>query len=76
MTTTLRFNETGQVACLYTEAVDLRELGRLHVVRATDIRFDHVTQQWEVRCAKTGEALHRDPSREACLIWERQNLQP
>ena len=76
MTTTLRFNETGQIACLYTEAVDLRELGRLHVVRATDIRFSVETQRWEVHCANTGRTLYRNPSREACLTWEKQNLQP
>ena len=76
MIATLRFDETGHIACLYTEAVDLRELGPLHVVRATDIRFDESTQQWEVRCASTGEALHRNPSRDACLTWERANLQP
>ena len=76
MNTTLRFDETGHVACLYTEAVDLRALGRLHVVRATDIRFNDSTQQWEVRCATTEEILHTDPSRAACVAWEHDNLQP
>ena len=74
--TTLRFSPAGSVACLYTEAVDLRALGRLQVVRATDIRFSVESQQWEVHCATTGRTLHCNPSREACLTWEKENLQP
>jgi len=76
MSQTLRFNPGGQIDCLYTEAINLRELGRLHVVRATDIRFSIESQQWEVHCASTGRTLHSDPSREACLTWEKENLQP
>lgn len=76
MTTTLRFDPHGVVDCLYTEAVDLRALGRLHVVRATRIAFAAEDQCWEVRCATTGNLLHTHPSREACLAWERANLQP
>lgn len=73
---TLRFNPGGRIDCLYTEAIDLRVLGRLHVVRATDIRFDDKAQLWNVRCASSGQLLHSDPSRAACLRWESANLQP
>lgn len=76
MNATLRFDAAGLVACLYTEAVDLRALGRLQVVRATDIRFNDPTQLWEVHCARSGDLLHTDPSRAACLAWEQANLQP
>lgn len=76
MKSTLRFHPGGRVDCLYTEAIDLRALGRLQVFRATDIRFNEITQQWNVRCASTGKLLHCDPSREACLTWERDNLGP
>ncbi|MBX3739950.1 MAG: hypothetical protein KF712_03085 [Akkermansiaceae bacterium] len=71
---TLRFDPTGKVACLYTEAIDLRSLGAIHVKRLTDVRFDDETQQWEVALVATGGIVHRDPSREACLAWERENL--
>ncbi|MBX3742093.1 MAG: hypothetical protein KF712_13935 [Akkermansiaceae bacterium] len=70
----LRFNPTGKVACLYTEAIDLRLLGTLEIKRLTDIRFHDEIQQWEVVMAGTGEIVHRDPSREACLAWERETL--
>jgi len=76
MSHTLRFHPNGRIDCLYTEAIDLRVLGRLQVFRATDIRFCEKSQDWKVRCASTGELLHTDPSREACLAWERQHLGP
>ena len=76
MKTTLRFDAAGLVACLYTEAVDLRALGRLQVVRAADIRFSASTQVWEVHHAGNGQVLFSDPSRAVCLAWEQANLQP
>jgi len=72
----LRFTPGGDINCLYTEAIDLRALGRLHVVRATDIRFNEQTQQWDTRHADTGEVLFSHNSRAACLAWEHDNLQP
>ena len=76
MKSTLRFHSGGGVDCLYTEVIDLRALGRLQVFRATDIRFNETSQQWDVRCAATGRLLHSDPSRDTCLQWERDNLAP
>jgi len=73
---TLRFNPGGHIDCLYTEAIDLRVLGRLHVVRATDIRFNTTTQQWDVHAADTGQVLFSHASRNECLHWEQTNLQP
>ena len=72
----LRVHPGGRIDCLYTDAIDLRTLGRLQVYRATDIRFCEQSQEWRVRCASTGALLHTDPSREACLAWERDNLAP
>ena len=76
MSQTLRFNPGGHIDCLYTEAIDLHALGRLQVVRATDIRFDDSKQQWDVRDAGNGEVLFSHPSRTECLRWEQNNLQP
>ena len=73
---TIRIRPGGRIDCLYTEAIDLRSLGPLEVYRATDIRFCKKSQEWIVRSAVTGERLHADPSREACLAWERDNLGP
>lgn len=76
MTSIFRFDPNGKIGCLYTEAIDLRSLGKLEVTRATDIVFNDVIQQWETRHATTGEVLFSDPSRAACLAWERENLMP
>ena len=76
MKSTLRFNPDGQVDCLYTEAIDLRELGKLEISRATDIRFNDATQQWDVHTADTDQVLFSHASRSECLNWENQNLQP
>ena len=76
MSQTLRFNLGGQIDCLYTEAIDLRVLGRLQVVRATDIRFNPHNQKWDVHAADTGQVLFSHPSRNECLSWEQTNLQP
>jgi hypothetical protein len=76
MNATLRFDAAGLVAGLYSEAIDLRVLGRLQVVRATDIRFNYRTQLWDVHHAGNGQVLFSDPSRAACLAWEQANLRP
>ena len=76
MNSILRFDPGGHIGCLYTEAIDLRALGRLTVVRATDIRFNPDTQQWDVHAADTGQVLFSDASRNECLRWEQTNLQP
>jgi hypothetical protein len=76
MNSTLRFTPGGLISCLYTEAIDLQQLGRLSVVRATDIRFNDTTQQWEACHAETGAVLFSNSSRTECLRWEHDNLQP
>jgi hypothetical protein len=76
MSHTLRFNPGGRIDCLYTEAINLSALGRLQVFRATDIRFNTMTQQWDVHAADTGQVLFSHVSRNQCLRWEQTNLQP
>ena len=76
MSQTLRFEPGGDIRCLYTEAIDLRALGRIHVVRATDIRFNGQTQEWETHNADGDEVLFSNTSRAECLRWEHENLQP
>ncbi len=76
MKTTLLFSQYGTVDCLYTEAFDLRILGKLQISRATDIQFNSTTQQWDVHEHASGKVLFSHESRSECLIWENQNLQP
>ena len=66
----LTFNPDGTAGGLYTEAIPLRELGRLSIRRASTIEFDDAAQQWVVR-SPSGTELFRDPARQRCLDWER-----
>ena len=70
------FTGQGQAKCLYTEAVDLRELGRLHCERASVVEFNDKSQQWEVAEPGKEKVLFAHPSRARCLEWERRNLMP
>jgi hypothetical protein len=63
----------GSISALYTEAIDLRELGALDVQRASNVEFDHDRQLWTVVVA--GAELYASPARQACLDWEADNTE-
>ena len=67
----LKFDPAGNGHCLFTEAIDLSSLGALEIVRASNIEFNNMAQQWEVKSAE-GELHFSHPSRQACLDWENQ----
>ena len=69
----LVFDAAGTGTGLYTEAIDLHELGSLRMRRASSVEFEPLIQQWEVRLPD-GTLLHRHPSRAACLAWERKHF--
>jgi len=70
-TLTCAIDEQGTLRCLYSEVIDLSELGRLRIERASHIEFDEVDQQWQVRLPD-GKHVYSNSSREACLDWERR----
>ena len=69
----LHFAPDGTGAGLYTEVIDLQQIGRLDMSRASHIEFNAESPQWEVYDF-TGHWLFTDPSREACLHWERRHF--
>ncbi|MAS95069.1 MAG: hypothetical protein CMO55_17880 [Verrucomicrobiales bacterium] len=69
----LHFQPDGTGAGLYTEIIDLKELGVLDVSRASNVEFNIEFQQWEV-FDYTGHVIFTDPSREVCLRWEREHF--
>ena len=70
----LIFTPDGQGHGLYTEAIDLRQIGPLVIERATHIEFDNKAQYWRVH-DNTGFAMFNSQSRQECLDWERQHLE-
>ena len=73
MIATLTFGPDGMGRCLYTEVIDLRQLGDLHVERATSIEFENVKQTWRVRDAE-GRLIFTARTRQRCLDWERERF--
>ena len=70
----LIFTPDGTGHAIYSEAIPLDRIGPLHIERATSIEYDNQAQYWRV-CDPTGFALFNSPSRQECLVWERQFLQ-
>ena len=76
MSQTLRFNPGGtSTASTPKRSISVRSGGSKSSGPRTSASVRR-SQQWNVRCAATGKLLHSDPSREACLAWERANLGP
>jgi hypothetical protein len=75
MSATITFSSDGNGHCLYTESMDLKNIGTLEIQRATNIEFNDKNQCWEVRDAKDNGILYQDASREICIAWEHDNLQ-
>jgi hypothetical protein len=65
----LTIDPQGIITGLYTELIELNQLGRLEITRASTIEFNPTNQQWEARDA-VGTLLFRDPSRSRCVGWE------
>ncbi len=71
----ITFTADGTGHALHTECIDLGSIGRLAVARATAIEFDGESQLWCVRRPGSRFSIYRNPSRLACLAWERRYLE-
>ncbi len=73
---TLEVTTDGNIRCLYSDEIDLSQLGRLNISRASQIEFDNYLRKWTVTSSKTSKRLHSARSREEALEWEAQYYSP
>ncbi len=59
----------GRVIGIHTDSIELGDLGKLNVSRATTIEYDNAAQKWVVRDIE-GNFLYSHASRSKCLAWE------
>jgi hypothetical protein len=71
---TLIINPAGQGRCLYTEELDLRLLGSLHIARASYLEPDDQGQWWTDLSPAAGPILGPFAMRSEALATERQWL--
>jgi len=72
----VEFDENGDVVTLYTDEIDLYELGVIgEVRRASHVEFDEARQEWMV-LTPDGDVVHRDRNRERAIEWEIRNFGP
>lgn len=73
MNLVLSFAPDGSGRCLYSELIDLKQIGPLRITRASQIEFNNEKQRWEVLNLK-GRVLFFSRSRAVCLAWEQKHL--
>ena len=72
----LTFAPDGTGHCLYNESIDLHKLGTLSCRRASLVEFNESAQQWQVKTVEGRKVLFQSSSRQACLDWEQDHLDP
>jgi len=71
----IEINSQGDIETLYTDEVDLYELGLVHNVRrASNVEFNQTEQVWEVISVSSNEIVYRHKNREQAIEWEIQNF--
>ena len=51
-TAVITFAPNGSARCLYSELIDLHQIGQLNVARASNVEFSAAKQRWEVHGQK------------------------
>lgn len=73
---TLDIDMDGNIHTLYSDQIDLYELGLVQDVRrASNVKFNQAYQMWEVKLLD-GTVIHRNKNREAAIEKEIELVQP
>lgn len=71
----ISIDSSGNMECLYTEAIPLESLGTLNVKRASNVEFNEVNQLWEVKLATAPDVVaFAHASRATCIAWEVETI--
>jgi hypothetical protein len=74
---TIEIGTDGNIRTLYTDEIELYDLGIVcNVRRASTVEFNEDRQEWEVRKADNGRVVHRNKNREAAIAWEIKAFSP
>jgi hypothetical protein len=69
----LTFDHSGTGSCLYSELIDLTQIGALQIRRASTIKFNNDTQRWELKNLK-GKVVFFSKFHHACRAWEEHHF--
>lgn len=70
----LLIEPSGEVIGLYTELIPLHSLGKIETRRATTVEFNESIQEWQVKEPGCDAVYYSNPTRSACLDWERRTF--
>lgn len=66
----ISIDQDGNVQSLYTDEIDLSEIGKMEVTRASTIDWNDSLQLWEVTIEGFNFPSFSNRSRKACVDWE------
>lgn len=77
MKMTIDIDQNGNLSTLYTDEIDLYEIGKVkNVARASNVVFNEKTQQWDVVTCKTQKTIFSHPNRSIAIQQEIILMQP
>ncbi len=77
MIPTIEIDKEGDIETLYTDDIDLYDLGIVeNVRRASNIEFNQIKQAWEVIDAATNKIVHENKNRDDAIAWEINEFSP
>ena len=65
----LKIDSTGKVSAVYSDVLPKLSLGDMEVTRASNVEFNHTTQEWEAR-TPADELIAHGTSRDAVIREE------
>lgn len=72
----LDIDQTGDVHCLWTDDINLFDIGRVTNIRkASNVEFNEHKQCWQV-VSLDGKVLYENTNREAAIDWEIEAMSP